>query len=132
MQKTKNNDETLKGVLINKDDQITVKSDDFISIYANNVHLRISIFDFSITFGEVTDDKQDGKNIVKQKAKIILTKEMTKVLLALLGSNVKAYEDTFGEIIIPIPQDGEAKEKEGAQAESDVSKQSETASEKAE
>ncbi len=101
---TGNTKDNLGGILINKDEQSTTESPDFINIYSNNVHLTASIFDFSLIFGEITGEKQDGKNLVKQKARVILSKELTKVLAQLLVANVKAYEEQFGEIKLPTPQ----------------------------
>lgn len=98
-----NTKDRFKGVLIDKNEQSTRQKEGFINIYANNVHLTASIFDFSLTFGEITGEKQDGKNLVEQKARVILSKEMTKVLAELLAGNIKAYEEQFGEIKIPTP-----------------------------
>ena len=108
-----NNIDNIKAVLINKQEQATKQSDDFVRIYSNNIHLSASIFDFSLVFGEITDEQtEDGKSIVEQKARVILSKEMTKVLLALLDANIKAYEEQFGEIIIPKPKKQLTKEQQ--------------------
>jgi hypothetical protein len=94
----------LKSVLIDKSQQATEKSPDFMAIYANNVHMGISLFDFSLIFGEVTDAEKDGKVVVNQKVRVILSKEMAKVLSALLAQNVAAYEEEYGTIVVPQPK----------------------------
>jgi hypothetical protein len=100
-----NSIDQIKHVLINKKEQAVRKSDDFQRIYANNVHLSASIFDFSLTFGEITDDETpEGKSIVEQSVRIVLSKEMTKVLSALLDTNIKAYEEHYGEIVVTKPK----------------------------
>jgi hypothetical protein len=91
------------GLLIDKTGQASRKAEGYITIYANNVQLTASVFDFSLTFGEITDEKQDDKNVISQKARVILSKEMTKVLAVLLGRNVSAYEEIYGEIVLPNP-----------------------------
>jgi len=94
------------GLLINKKKQPNVKSPDFISIYANNVQLEGSVFDFALSFGEMTPEIKNGMHVVNQKARVILSKEMTKVLSALLNANIAAYEKQFGEIVLPRPAGG--------------------------
>jgi hypothetical protein len=103
--------DNLGGIFIDKNEQATKQSADFVNVYANNVHLSASMFDFSLTFGEVTEEKRGEQNVVNQKVRIILSKEMTKVLMMLLSENVKAYENEFGEIKIPT-QTKPAKEQE--------------------
>lgn len=98
-----------ESLLLKKDRQETVKSPEYISIYSNNIQLMASVFDFSLTFGEMTDEVIGGQAVVNQKARVILSKEMTKVLWALLDTNIKSYESQFGEILLPQPTKSTAK-----------------------
>ncbi len=91
-------------LLIDKSKQLTKQSSDYMNVYANNVHMAMSLFDASLIFGEIVGEEVDGKNVVNQKVRIILSKEMTKVLAELLVRNVRAYEAQFGEIVVPQPQ----------------------------
>ena len=65
--------------------------------YANNVELRLSPWDFRITFGEVLDATEDGL-IIERKVIVSMSPQHTKAVLDLLERNVKRYEEEFGEI----------------------------------
>jgi hypothetical protein len=99
-----------ESLLASKASQEAVKSPDYLSVYANNVHLAASVFDFALTFGEMTEESKNGRTIINQKVRVILSKEMTKVLLALLQTNIQGYEEQFGEIVLPRPADAAKKQ----------------------
>lgn len=95
-------------ILIDKTLQKAERSPDYQSVYSNNIHLSVSLFDFSLVFGEITDDRSDnGMNVVNQKVRVVLSKEMTKVLWRLLDRNLAAYEKQYGQINIPVRVDNE-------------------------
>lgn len=102
----KNDQELLEGTDIPKKlvakstDQKRVLSDDFISMYANNVSVSISIWDLSLTFGVIIGE-EDGKPVIEETIKIFMTREMAKVMNRLLTHHIAEYEKKYGTINIP-------------------------------
>ncbi len=69
------------------------------SVYANQVELHISNWDFRFRFGETIDQQDEGANVI-ERARIIMSPQHTKAFLTLLADNVRKYEAAFGEIRI--------------------------------
>ncbi len=67
------------------------------SIYANQVELQITNWDFRFRFGEVIDQQSDGASVA-ERARIIMSPQHTKAFLNVLSENVRKYEAAFGEI----------------------------------
>src|SRR6185295_9123644 len=90
-----------KGLLVKSTDQVRIRTDRFRSIYANNIQIGVSIWDMSITFGEIIGDK-DGKSVIEELAQVKMTREITKILAQLLTTQVRAFEEQTG-YTIPLP-----------------------------
>jgi len=90
-----------KAAFANAEDQIRVRTERFRNIYANNLNVSFSPWDLSITFGEITD-KRDGQAVIEETTRVLLTREVAKVLSIILGSHIEAFEAKWGEIVIPI------------------------------
>lgn len=90
-----------KSVIGKAANQIRVRNPSrFQTVYANNVAIGFSAFDMSITLGEIVGE-EDGKPVVEETVKVLLTREMGKVFSRLLSNNIEAFEKNFGKIIVP-------------------------------
>ena len=76
--------------------QIT-QTGDYREGYANSVQIRVSVWDFLLQFGTMTQTAPERVNIVNFQG-IYLSPQQAKALLNVLGQNVTNYERTFGEI----------------------------------
>jgi uncharacterized protein DUF3467 len=90
-----------KGVFAKARDQIRNRSDYFRQIYTNNMAVSFSSWDVTITFGEIVGE-QDGKTVVEETTRVVMTREIAKVLTALLANHIAIFEQNFGEIKIPV------------------------------
>jgi uncharacterized protein DUF3467 len=69
----------------------------FQTIYANNVHILTSYYDLKILFGEVVS--VSGETLqVTDKAAILMSLEHAAAFHRVLGEQLKAYRERFGEI----------------------------------
>jgi hypothetical protein len=69
------------------------------SVYANQLELQITNWDFRFRFGEVSD-QQEGITNVAEKVRVVMSPQHTKAFLNILTENVRKYESAFGEIRI--------------------------------
>lgn len=76
--------------------QIT-QTGDYREGYANSVQIRVSVWDFLLLFGTMTQTAPEKMNIVNFQG-VYLSPQQAKALLNILGQNVSNYERTFGEI----------------------------------
>jgi hypothetical protein len=65
--------------------------------YANSVQVRVSLWDFCLTFGRATQTQPDSLSI-ENFAGIFVSPQQAKALLNLLQQNMNQYEAAFGEI----------------------------------
>src|SRR5262245_13181699 len=65
--------------------------------YANSVQIRVSVWDFLLTFGRV-QPQMTGDVEVQNFQGIYLSPQQAKALMTILEQNVVQYEKTFGEI----------------------------------
>ncbi len=65
--------------------------------YANSVQIRVSVWDFLLMFGTMTQSTPDAVQIANFQG-IYLSPQQAKALVNVLGQNVAHYESTFGEI----------------------------------
>jgi flagellar protein FlaG len=72
-----------------------VQADDYRELYANSVQVRVSVWDFQLTFGLASSDTPDQVTIRNHQA-IFLSPQQAKALLNVLGQNVAQYEQAFG------------------------------------
>jgi hypothetical protein len=67
--------------------------------YANSVQVRMSVWDFLLVFGTMTQDSPDELT-VKNFQGIYLSPQQAKALVNVLGHNLAQYEQTFGAIAL--------------------------------
>jgi hypothetical protein len=65
--------------------------------YSNSVQIRVSVWDFLLLFGTMTQPSPSLVEIHNFQA-IYLSPQQAKALWNVLGQNVQHYEKTFGEI----------------------------------
>jgi len=70
---------------------------DYREAYANSVQVRVSLWDFFLLFGTVTQSTPDSVSILNYQG-VFLSPQQAKALANVLNQNVSQYEATFGEI----------------------------------
>jgi|ERR1700728_3160523 len=95
----------------NQPEIIRHNGESFVSIYANNLQLEATPWDFRFYFGEIERAEPDatGQRLVKiyveDKVKIVMSPQHAKAMLKVLQQNVSSYESQIG----PIPSQPEPK-----------------------
>ncbi len=80
------------------------KTENYRDGYANSVQVRMSVWDFFLVFGTMTQDSPNELN-VKNFQGIYLSPQQAKALWNVLGHNLAQYEQTFGSITLEqLPQ----------------------------
>jgi flagellar protein FlaG len=74
-----------------------VQTPDYRESYANSVQVRVSVWDFQLTFGLASSDTPDQVSIRNHQA-TFLSPQQAKALWNILGQNLAQYEQAFGEI----------------------------------
>ena len=86
--------------------QPTVKlipTPDYREGYANSVQVRMSVMDFFLVFGTMTQDAPDEVQLRNFQG-IYFSPQQAKALWNLLGHNIAQYEQTFGHVALePVP-----------------------------
>jgi hypothetical protein len=72
-----------------------VQTSDYRESYANSVQVRMSVLDFKLVFGLVSNDSPEELTINNHTA-IFLSPQQAKVLSNMLGQHVAQYEQAFG------------------------------------
>ncbi len=72
--------------------------------YANSVQVRVSLWDFFLSFGMIHQSSPDSVSIQNFQG-LYLSPQQAKALANVLQQNVTQYESTFGEIKLE-PQQG--------------------------
>jgi hypothetical protein len=72
--------------------------------YANSVQVRVSLWDFFLSFGMIHQSAPDSVSINNFQG-LYLSPQQAKALTNVLQQNVTQYESTFGEIKLE-PQQG--------------------------
>ena len=81
-------------------------TEDYRDGYANSVQVRMSVWDFFLVFGTMTQQSPDELN-VKNFQGIYLSPQQAKALWNVLGHNLGQYEQTFGSIALEqLPSSG--------------------------
>ena len=75
------------------------RSEEFVSLYANNVRFESSVWDFKLVFGELEQGKGDA--LVEQHTAITLSWPQTKVLAYFLTINTLIHQSQNGHVHIP-------------------------------
>jgi len=77
--------------------------------YANSVQVRMSVWDFFLVFGTMSQDTPDEVNLANFQG-IYLSPQQAKALWNVLGHNLAQYEQTFGNLALepqlPPPSGG--------------------------
>lgn len=68
---------------------------DYRDNYSNSVQVRVSVWDFFLTFGTARQESAEAVNVTNFQG-IYLSPQQAKALLNVLAQNVKQYEETFG------------------------------------
>jgi len=74
-----------------------VQTPDYRESYANSVQVRVSVWDFLLTFGRLQQQTPEMVDVTNFQ-NIYLSPQQAKALHAILEQNVANYEKTFGEI----------------------------------
>ncbi len=67
------------------------------SIYANQVELHATNWDFRFRFGEAFDVQTENATVM-ERTRVIMSPQHAKAFLNVLSDNVRKYEAAFGEI----------------------------------
>jgi hypothetical protein len=67
--------------------------------YANSVQVRMSVWDFFMVFGTMSQDSPE-EVVVKNFEGIYLSPQQAKALWNVLGHNLAQYEQAFGQITL--------------------------------
>ena len=70
---------------------------DYRETYANSVQVRVSLWDFFLSFGTINQTAPDAVSIQNFQG-IFLSPQQAKALAGVLNQNVAQYEATFGTI----------------------------------
>jgi flagellar protein FlaG len=73
------------------------KGPDYRENYANSVQVRVSLWDFFLTFGIVDQTTPENVTIANFQG-VYLSPQQAKALLNVLQQNLGQYENAFGEI----------------------------------
>ena len=80
---------------------------DYRENYANSVQVRVSLWDFFLSFGTVHQTVPEAVNIQNFQG-IFLSPQQAKALANVLNQNISQYESTFGEIRLEPKPNGAA------------------------
>jgi hypothetical protein len=67
--------------------------------YANSVQVRMSVWDFFLVFGTMTQDTPE-EVLLRNFQGVYLSPQQAKALYNVLGHNLAQYEQTFGELAL--------------------------------
>ena len=76
-----------------------LQTSDYRDTYANSVQVRMSVWDFFLVFGTMSQQSADELT-VKNFQGIYLSPQQAKALWNVLGHNLAQYEQTFGSITL--------------------------------
>jgi len=88
---------------------VLTNSPEYRDTYANSVQIRVSVWDFHLTFGTLRRESPEEVNIENLQG-IYLSPQQAKALWNILGQNLGQYQQTFGSIALepqlPLPPSG--------------------------
>lgn len=67
--------------------------------YANSVQVRVSVWDFHLTFGTARQDNPEAVEVQNFQG-IYLSPQQAKAMWNVLGQNLAQYERTFGTLAL--------------------------------
>ena len=71
--------------------------DTFLSMYSNNISVRVTPFDMQLIFGEILS-VDERKLVIENFLAVNLSPQTAKSLLSVVSSQIDAYEQQYGEI----------------------------------
>jgi hypothetical protein len=78
--------------------------DTFLSLYSNNITVRVTPFDIQLILGEIIS-LDERKLVIENLLAVNLSPQTAKSLLNVLSGQIDTYERQFGEIRYnPLPQ----------------------------
>jgi hypothetical protein len=81
-------------------------TEDYRDGYANSVQVRMSVWDFFLVFGTMSQQSAEELTVNNFQG-IYLSPQQAKALWNVLGHNLAQYEQTFGSITLEqLPQSG--------------------------
>ena len=72
---------------------------DYRDTYANSVQIRVSMWDFHLTFGTLRQESPEEVRIENSHG-IYLSPQQAKAFWNILGQNLAQYQQTFGNIAL--------------------------------
>ena len=79
------------------------KTENYREAYANSVQVRMSVWDFFLGFGTMSQQTPDEVTLSTFQG-IFVSPQQAKALWNVLGHNLAQYEQTFGSITLePLP-----------------------------
>ena len=79
------------------------KTENYREGYANSVQVRMSVWDFFLSFGTVSQNTPDEVTLSSFQG-VYLSPQQAKALWNVLGHNLAQYEQTFGSLSLePLP-----------------------------
>jgi Protein of unknown function (DUF3467) len=78
-----------------------IMAPDFKTIYTNFVNAAFSPLDIFFVVGEAVGTDPEGKPIVVQRGKVIMSPMEAKIVAAIMVHTVAQYEKQFGKIAVP-------------------------------
>jgi hypothetical protein len=84
-----------------------ISSEDYRDGYANSVQVRMSVWDFFLVFGTMSQDTPEEVQLRNFQG-IYLSPQQAKALSNILLHNISQYEQTFGPLALEpqLPQPG--------------------------
>ena len=82
------------------------KTEDYREGYANSVQVRMSVWDFFLSFGTMSQNAPDEVMLSSFQG-VYLSPQQAKALWNVLGHNLAQYEQTFGSLSLeplPVPE----------------------------
>lgn len=74
-----------------------VKSQDFKTVYSNNMAMLTGYFDVNFFMGEMIAVEGDNV-VVEQKLKVIMNPAQAKIFCVLLWQQIRLYEEQYGKL----------------------------------
>lgn len=74
------------------------QAEDYFTVYANNLAISFTTWDMALIFGEIVGLNPEGKPMIEEIGKVIMTREFAKLVAQILSLNIVAYEKKFGPI----------------------------------
>lgn len=79
------------------------RTEDYREGYANSVQVRMSVWDFFLGFGTLSQNSPEEVTLANFQG-VYLSPQQAKALWNVLGNNLAQYEQTFGSITLePLP-----------------------------